>query len=502
MRGLNQIRLSRRAVVLLTCVSALACALVISDALGHTPAQTAALAALRRPPVVIRVPAATTPAANDSASTGGTDSGASGDGSDAGSSAASGGGDGGDSGASDLGAGSTDTSSDTGDSGTTGTGGSGSTSTAAKLPKIGHVFEIALTTPSYKAAFGAGSAAPYLRSLKAKGTLLSGFDSLGSAELPDFLAMVSGQGPNRETNADCPSYNDFPERATANAAGVVAGQGCVYPESALTIGDQVTASGHVWKAYIADMGKTTCLHPNSEAADDVALPGAEPGYDTRHNPFIYFHSLLDLGGCSNGDVDLDSLGHDLAKRSRTPAFSFIAPGLCADTAPHTSGADDSGTSIGSSSTATTPTTSTASTTPTSTATTTTATTTATTTTTPTSTTPTTSPSTAYQCPAGEPSGIAAENAFLREWVPRILRSAAYRKDGVLVIAFATAGARDSSGPIRTGALVLSRYARKRRTISTTYSPYSLLHSVELMLGFTPLAHAAKAASFASAVLGQ
>ncbi len=284
----------------------------------------------------------------------------------------------------------------------------------------------------------------------------------------------------------------------------------MYPESALTIGDQVTAGGHVWKAYIADMGQNTCLHPNDAALDDVALPGAGPGYDTRHNPFIYFHSLLDLGGCSTSDVDLDALGHDLAKRSRTPAFSFIAPGLCDDTAPRTGASAERIASSDSPPTSTTPATTTASTTQTTSAATTTATTTTpatttpatTTATTPTSTTPTTSPSTAYQCPAGKPSGIAAEDAFLRQWVPRILRSAAYKKDGVLVIAFAASGARHSSGPIRTGALVLSRYARARRTISTTYGPYSLLHSVELMLGFTPLAHADKAPSFAGAVLGQ
>ena len=32
--------------------------------------------------------------------------------------------------------------------------------------------------------------------------------------------------------------------------------------------------------------------------------GAGSDYATRHNPFIYFHSLLDLGGCSSNDVGI------------------------------------------------------------------------------------------------------------------------------------------------------------------------------------------------------
>lgn len=84
-------------------------------------------------------------------------------------------------------------------------------------------------------------------------------------------------------------------------------------------------------------------------------------------------------------------------------------------------------------------------------------------------------------------------------VPQILGSAAYKQDGVLVIAFA--GDTHSGGPVRTGALVLSPEIHERRTLTQVYSPYSLLRSVEDMLGYTPLAHAASAASFAATLLG-
>ena len=72
----------------------------------------------------------------------------------------------------------------------------------------------------------------------------------------------------------------------------------------------------------------------SGAADQTAdVRKADPstgyagsGYAARHNPFVYFHSLLDLGSCSQRDVPLDRL--DGALQSGTPNFSFISPNLC------------------------------------------------------------------------------------------------------------------------------------------------------------------------------
>jgi hypothetical protein len=104
---------------------------------------------------------------------------------------------------------------------------------------------------------------------------------------------------------------------------------------------------------------------------------------------------------------------------------------------------------------------------------------------------------AYGCPSGDPSGLAAEDAFLAAWVPRILGSAAYRDDGVLIIAFTGAGGRARAD---TGALVLSRWTPRGKRISTSYGAYSLLRSIEDMLDLAPLANAATAPSFARLVL--
>jgi hypothetical protein len=277
----------------------------------------------------------------------------------------------------------------------------------------------------------------------------------------------------------------------------------VYPETALTIGDQVSSSGHVWRAYLEDMGKETCAHPNSNAVDDVALPGTEPGYDSRHNPFVYFHSLLDLGDCSTDDLDLSKLPAALASTSKTATFSYLAPNACGDARATTAATDPTTTSSGTSTTSTSTTTPTTSSTTTTTSTTTAGSTT-TTSTTSASATPTVvsgalgTPS-AAACPSG-PVGITAEDAFLKTWVPRILRSPAYKHNGVLVIAFSGDGLKRSGSPVATGALVLSRYAHRGKTITKAFSPYSLLRSLEDMLRYTPLARAKSAPSFAAAVL--
>ncbi len=484
MRSLWNTRLSPFALAVLACVAGLASVVIIHSGLGRTPAQAAAIAALAHRKELLADAGRTAGASVAGASTAGASRHAGGASSAAGGSGDGGGGSGaagdssGDSGsaASD---GSSTTTSSTSTTSTTSKHSSSSTDTDAGLPKIGHVFLIVLSTPSYDDVFGENSQAPYLRSLMSKGVLLSGFRSLGHGELADELAMVSGQAPNRDTSEGCPTYNDFPSSADTNRAGDVRGTGCVYPDSVLTIGDQVTSDGKTWGAYIADMGATSCQHPNSDAATDVALAGTDAGYDLQHNPFVFFDSLLDAGGCQANDLDLTKLSAALATRSSTPVFSYVGADACADGDPVSA---PSGTSS-STTTTTTDTTTTSSST----------------TTTGTNSTETTGTSTsAYGCPAGAQSGIAAEDAFLKQWVPAITGSAAYRKNGVLVIAFA--GSASSPHPVRTGALVLSRYKAKHKQIDRAYDPYSLLRSLEDMLDQTPLAHAARASAFAKAAL--
>jgi hypothetical protein len=554
----------RLSLLIVTITSVAATAVILTGAGGRTPAQRAALVALHEPPaartvkVVAAAPSQPSGAGGVVQSAAPSDSGSVGGGAGTGGAATGGGsaatgGGGGSVGGETVGGGETtgagETSNGGGTSGGDGSGGGGSGSGGsgsgdgsgsggssggqtvpsgdANLPKVGHVFEIGLSTTGYQAALG-DKAATYLRSLTRQGTVLSGYRSLGSSELADELASVSGQLPNPDTRGGCTTFTEFKTGAVANAKGFVPGHGCVYPETALTIGDQVTSSGHTWGAFVADQGKQACVHPNSNAVDDVALPFTDPGYTDRHNPFVYFHSLLDLGDCSSDDVDLTKLPAALRSAAKTPTLTYVAPDVCADArAVATSGSGTTGTT---NTTGTTTTTGTSTTTPGATATTpgaatpapvtstptpgtstTTTTTTTTTSTTGTGTTGTGSSTTtgplisgalglptAAACPSG-PVGIAAEDAFLRTWVPRILHSSAYRQDGVLVIAFSGDGTKASGPQVRTGALVLSRWTQRGAKVATAYTPYSLLRSVEDMLRYQRLAEAATAKSFAAAV---
>jgi len=446
---LRSVRLTWPQIALIAAASAFATAVVIHAATRHDRVPNAALAALRGRVVVHPVasrtaaspaespttaaPPVSQPATIASLPSAPVDSAATMDGA----------------GTTD-GTGTTDDGGDSGGDGPTDSTAGATTPATSTTPSsssspVKHVFVIALTTDSYHGTFGHASIARYLNStLRRRGTLLSGYRTLGDTELPDYLAMISGQGPNPDTSSDCAIYAEFPSSAKAASDGQFGGTGCVYPNTALTIADQVTAAGNQWKAYIAGMSASTCVHANSDAADDAPLTGADSDYDTRHNPFIYFHSLLDLGGCQSDDVGIQHLAKDLRVARRTPTYAYIAPGLCDE------------------------------------------------------------PS-ATSCPDNRPGGLAAEDAFLKRWVPQIVASQAYKQDGVLMIVFADGKPAVDAGagtghPVRTGALILSPLAQKGRTVSGAYGPYSVLRTIEDLLGYTPLVHAKSARSFAKTVL--
>jgi hypothetical protein len=326
---------------------------------------------------------------------------------------------------------------------------------APALPEAGrikHVFVISLTSPGYDAAFGETSQMPYLTTqLRPKGELLSGYTLLDDATVPNGIAAVSGQPPNASTEADCSPYTEFPTSAKVDANGVVSGAGCVYPVETLTIADQLASGRFSWRGYMEGMvdesGKAAnCVHPDADATE-APVPG---GYASAQNPFVHFHSLLDLGDCATNDVSLEQLPADLRKAEKTANYSYIAPTPCS------SGA-------------------------------------------------------AGQCPPGSVEGAAAADAFLDKWVPQILASPAYKEDGLLVVTFgasapiaAETAPSPADDPLHVGALLVSRFLSGGSTSATTYDPYSLLRTTEDLFGLDRLGLAAdeKTASFAPELLGE
>ena len=332
---------------------------------------------------------------------------------------------------------------------------------AAPLPPIRHVFVLLLENQSFGATFGSGSAAPYLaRTLPARGALLTQYYAIGHASLGNYIALVSGQAPNIATQLDCATYADF--RASPpglDANGQLRGSGCVYPPLVRSLPDQLEAAGFSWRAYMEDMGKNparesaTCGHVPLGAPERTNLASAADQYAAKHNPFVYFHAIIDdQARCEGHVVNLEHLREDLASAATTANYIFITPDLCSD------GHD-------------------------------------------------------VPCADGRTGGLPAIDRFLRTWVPLIEAAPAFLADGLLIITFDES---DSAGPEgssaccgeqplpgarfqpgfsgpgggRVGAVVLSRFVKPGTVSSAPYNHYALLRTVEAIFALPYLGYAA------------
>ncbi len=370
-------------------------------------------------------------------------------------------------------------SSGSGGKGSSGSGGGSSGGSSSKLPPVKHVFVIVLSDQPYASVFGPSSTAPYLsQTLEHKGELLVRYYAVAHQQLANAIALISGQGPTAETATNCPTYGDIAP-ATVGAEEQVTGHGCVYPRSTQTLAGQLSAKHLTWRAYVqgmdeggsgagagtADGADGACGHPALGAAGGGApipavTPPAGQTYATWRNPFVYFHSLIDSSACTSDDVGLDKLSSDLADPKHTPSFSYIVPDLCHD---------------GSST----------------------------------------------SCASGAPAGMPAADGFLKQVVPKILGSKAYKESGLLAIAVDEAPSSgefaDSSsccgqpqfpnlpasssglapeGGGQVGALLLSPYV-KPGVSQEPYNHFSLLRTIEDLFGCKHLGYAglSKVSSF-------
>ena len=377
----------------------------------------------------------------------------------------------------------------------------------AALPpgKINHIIVIEFENEGYETTFGPGSAATYLNgTLRAEGELLPNYYAIGHNSLDNYIAQVSGQSPTEDTQADC-ADNGFayasvepgtPDPNQVANPGQVDGEGCVYPSSVQTIANQLDAKyppnpkTHVasWRGYDQDMGNTPsrdggvadptggtdCAHPAMGATDTAEFATSADQYTTRHNPFVWFHSIIDnVAECDANVVPLGTLGPggqplpsghlaaDLSREKTTPRFAFITPNLCSD------GHDD--------------------------------------------------PCAGPDSTGGHAGGLTGADQFLQAWMPLILDSPAYKHGDTLVVitfdeadvdrsdpSYATSCCSEATGPNthapgnaglatdaapgggQIGALLLnSKYIVPGSTDTTgSYNHYSALRSYEDLLGLT------------------
>ena len=325
------------------------------------------------------------------------------------------------------------------------------------LPPIKHVFIIMLENHSFDQTFGLLSPAPYLAwTLPSLGALVPNYYGVAHESNPNYIALISGQGADPQNQADCQGYDDFLP-GVIGPNGQALGSGCVFPSTVQTIANQLEAKGLTWKGYMEDMGNaqgqpSTCAHPpvNSQDPWQKAAKGAQ--YATRHNPFVYFHSIIDTPACSQDDVALTNLPYDLGSAATTANYSFIVPNLCND------GHD-------------------------------------------------------APCVDGQAGGLASADQFLQTWVPQILGSPAYRQGGLLLITFDENDSSDAAsccnepqfpntpnngGPVqgmgggRVGAVMLSPYIDPGTIDEVSYNHFSLLRSIENLFGLSHLGYAAQA----------
>ncbi len=182
----------------------------------------------------------------------------------------------------------------------------GAATKSSPRPPIKHVFVINLENKSFDETWGASSPAPYLsQTLKSQGLFLDQYFGIAHVSLGNYIAQISGQGPSKSTQGDCiASYSEF-QSTGVGADGQVLGDGCVYPASVKTLADQLSAKKLTWKGYMEDMAEP-CLHPEIGQKDPYVVATATSAYATRHNPFVYFHSITDAPTCAKNDVPLDA----------------------------------------------------------------------------------------------------------------------------------------------------------------------------------------------------
>jgi phosphatidylinositol-3-phosphatase len=383
---------------------------------------------------------------------------------------------------------------------------------------IKHVFTIILENQAYNNTFGPQMPVPYLsQTVAAQGASVPNYYGTSHFSLGNYLSLVSGQAVTTANQDDCTNLapgvgsNYVNINVTGMAAfSQVAGIGCIYPASTLTVADQLSAAGLTWKGYMEDMGNDTtreqakCGQPGGGigAPDNTANAQVPPGfanggtqhvtdqYAARHNPFVYFHSVLDSGACASHVVPLNdgTLPADLASVSTTPNYVFITPNLCND------GHD-------------------------------------------------------VPCKTpGSPSTYVNENAFLQKWIPMIVHSPAFQTDGLLIITFdesspspspqdgsftvfdGTACCNEPSGPNtqlpgvpdaaavfgiaitggvgnsgggQTGTILVSPFIKPGTVTMTAYNHYNMLHSIENFFGLSFLGYAGSpgTASFGADVFG-
>ena len=159
-----------------------------------------------------------------------------------------------------------------------------------QAPSLQRIVVIVFENKEYGAVLG-NAKAPTFNRMAQRYATLTRYYGVTHPSLPNYLALVSGS--THGITSDCTNCElDGP-----------------------TLADPLEQAGKTWKLY----------------AEGLPAPGfAAPGYDgyaKKHDPFMYFRSVLDNPQRAKRVVPLEQLRID-ERAHALPDFSFVVPNLC------------------------------------------------------------------------------------------------------------------------------------------------------------------------------
>jgi hypothetical protein len=163
---------------------------------------------------------------------------------------------------------------------------------APAVPPFRHVLVVVFENKERGEVVG-NAAAPTFASLSRRYASLTQYDAVAHPSLPNYLALVSGS----------------PQGITSDCTDCVV--------DAPSLANSLAAAGRTWKTYAEGLPS-----PGST----VASAGR---YAKKHDPFVYFRSVLDHPAWLRRVVPYSRLAADVRAR-RLPDYALVVPDLCND----------------------------------------------------------------------------------------------------------------------------------------------------------------------------
>jgi acid phosphatase len=159
------------------------------------------------------------------------------------------------------------------------------TASAARVPRLRHVWVFVLENHSYDQVIGSREA-PFLNRVARRHGQATHFYAVTHPSLPNYLAMISG------STHGCTS------------------DGCNGPYPGLTLAGQLARHGMRWRGYFEGLPRAGYI------GGDVS------SYTQHHDPFVYFQSVINPLRQRRNVVPFSKFPGSLR---RPPAFSYIVP---------------------------------------------------------------------------------------------------------------------------------------------------------------------------------